>query len=383
MTEFPDGLTTLPNLTTLIVSTNPNLSEQEMYDGLVTLSTGNAAKSVQALQISGQPVEKIPDLTSLVRLGQFDIQDCGVKEFEKAFTEDQVIGIFNASYNEISELPRNEAGHFMGIDGEIEGMNFSNNKFTQLPDIFEAENEWKIINVDFSFNEISSVEHGYDDGNTYKGMLVEILSLGYNKFEKFPREILHSGSLVNYLQLQGNQISIGKRQSPLDENSADEDWFDIKKAPYVPHLTTLDMSYNKLDRLPSSFNGQNLSFMTGLDLSFNRFTAIPMNNAFNIATLTIFIFRGQRDEDGNRIMRTWPTGAYAHKGLRNFYLGSNDIRVVDDRIPFLWSAFEIADNPNISITLSEDVCYQISMGMMFAYDPWQDIKGCPILHLDK
>jgi Leucine-rich repeat (LRR) protein len=382
ITTFPEGIPTLPTLYTLVMALNENLPKQEMYDGLVALAAGAAGKTIQALQISGQKVDAIPNLQAMNRLGQFDIQNCGVTRFEAAFTENQVVGIFNASHNELTELPTNNKGHFMGLNGEIERLNFSNNKFTKLPDIFDAKSEWKMINIDFSFNQISSVENGVDAGGTYKGLVAEILSLGYNKFEKFPREILHSGSNVQYLQLQGNSISIGKRASSLDLNHPDEDWFERSKAPHAANIAAIDLSYNKLDRLPASFGGLNLPFVIGIDLSYNRFSSVPMSNTFNIPALTTFVFRGQRDENGNRIMRTWPTGVYAHKGLRALYLGSNDIREVNDRIPFIWSAFEISDNPNISIDISE-LCYYISVGMMFAYDPWQDIKGCPSLRLDK
>jgi Leucine-rich repeat (LRR) protein len=382
LTTFPKGIATLPSLWTLVVSVNPNIPKEETYEGLVALAAGSAAKTLQTLQISGQPVDKIPDLRSMTRLGRLDIQNCGVQQFEEPFSENQVLSFFNARDNELTDLPRNGAGHFMGIDGEIERFDCSNNKFTEFPDIFEADNEWRITNVDFSSNNITSIENGYSGDGSYRGVYAEILSLAYNDFEKFPREILHSGSSLMYLQLQGNRISIDKRQSPLDTNHPDEDWFDRTKAPKASYLTALDLSYNKLDRLPSSFNGESLPFMVGVDLSYNRFSTVPMNNVFNLARLTTFIFRGQRDADGNRIMRSWPTGAYSHRGLRAMYLGSNDIRAVNDDLNYTWAALEIADNPNITIDVSQ-LCYYISVGMMFVYDPWQDIRGCPSLRLDK
>ena len=41
--------------------------------------------------------------------------------------------------------------------------------------------------------------------------------------------------------------------------------------------------------------------------------------------MTVYAIRGQRDAQGNRCLREWPTGLYQHTGLRGFYIGSNDL----------------------------------------------------------
>ena len=65
-----------------------------------------------------------------------------------------------------------------------------------------------------------------------------------------------------------------------------------------------------------------------------------------------------------------------------FYIGSNDLRRIDDSISPYILLFEIKDNPNISIDLSE-VCPYIELGYYeLIYDPWQDIRGCDALNLD-
>ena len=98
--------------------------------------------------------------------------------------------------------------------------------------------------------------------------------------------------------------------------------------------------------------------------------------------LTVMSIRQQRDDEGNRTLREWPTGLYTHPGLSAFYIGSNDLRKIDDTISPYILLFEIKDNPNISIDLSS-VCPYIEMGYYeLIYDSTQDIRGCDALNLD-
>ena len=98
-----------------------------------------------------------------------------------------------------------------------------------------------------------------------------------------------------------------------------------------------------------------------------------------MAGLTVFAIRGQRDDKGDRCLTEWPTGVYQHVGLRGLYLGSNDIRVVNDRISTLCYYLDISDNPEIIFDAS-DVCYAIQQGAyILIYDKTQDIRNCDIL----
>ena len=66
-----------------------------------------------------------------------------------------------------------------------------------------------------------------------------------------------------------------------------------------------------------------------------------------------------------------------------FTIGSNDLRKIDDTISPDILVFEIKDNPNISIDLS-NVCYYISIGYyLLIYDKTQDIRGCDILGIEE
>ena len=92
--------------------------------------------------------------------------------------------------------------------------------------------------------------------------------------------------------------------------------------------------------------------------------------------------RQQRDEAGNRTLREWPQGLYQCPKMSAFYIGSNDLRKIEDTISPYILLFEIKDNPNISIDVSS-VCSYIEMGYyMLVYDSTQDIRGCDALNLD-
>ena len=90
--------------------------------------------------------------------------------------------------------------------------------------------------------------------------------------------------------------------------------------------------------------------------------------------LVVFGIRHQRDDNGNRTLREWPTGLYKNPSLKAFYIGSNDLRKIDDTISPTILMFEIKDNPNISIDIS-DVCPYIKAGRYtLVYDKSQDIR---------
>lgn len=369
MTEFPKGLATLPKLIVLTFSANENIPPHEMREGLIALNAGASTTYIQALQLPNQPLESVPDLTGLVLLNELILQNCGIKKFEKAFGKDFFINSINCSWNELEDLPRDNDGYFMAVQDQ-ESVNFSYNKFKQFPDIFDAKTVFRMSAVDFSNNEIEDIENGINGSNTFKGINVEQLFLHNNKLERFPKEILKANSIINYLQLSGNGIS-----------KIEEDAFEGDK---TFEIVSLDLSYNKLEELPKTFHSATFPYLYGVNLNNNRFNHFP-RGVSDLRSLTVFMFRAQRDAKGNRIMREWPTGVYQRSTLRALYLGSNDLRKITDVISPQIRDFEIADNPNIVIDVS-DVCPYIRAGAnvyRLVYDPWQDIRGCDALILDR
>lgn len=359
LTEFPKGLATCPKLTSLTYSFNVNTAVSSMEEGVSAINNGPASKTIQLLYFPNQRIDNMPDLSNIPRLSVLVIQGCGLKSFAAPFGKDQFFVQFMASDNELTSLPRDEKGNFLAYNAETEEVNFSGNKFTELPDIFDAKSAYQVGTVDFSKNQIASVEHG----DAYRGIKAATFDISYNKLKELPVQLFGtSGSSISYLKIDGNGMEKISKEAI--------------EGKYTYRTTTISMAYNKLKSLPDEFDSLTFPYLSGIDMSYNRFDYFPYT-AVNNQYLSVFIFRHQRDADGDRCMRTWPAGiGQALAGLRALYLGSNDIRVVTDELSYMIYNLDIQDNPNISIDVSA-VCSYIKSGWFnLMYSPGQDIRGC-------
>lgn len=359
LTEFPKGLATCPKLTSLTYSFNVNTAVSSMEEGISAINNGPASKTIQLLYFPNQRIDNMPDLSNIPRLSVLVIQGCGLKSFTAPFSKDQFFVQFMASDNELTSLPRDEKGNFLAYNAETEEVNFSGNKFTELPDIFDAKSAYQVGTVDFSKNQIASVEHG----DAYRGIKSATFDISYNKLKELPVQLFGtSSSSISYLKIDGNGMEKISKEAI--------------EGKYTYRTTTISMAYNKLKSLPDEFDSLTFPYLSGIDMSYNRFEYFPYT-AVNNQYLSVFIFRHQRDADGDRCMRTWPAGiGQALAGLRALYLGSNDIRVVTDELSYMIYNLDIQDNPNISIDVSA-VCSYIKSGWFnLMYSPGQDIRGC-------
>lgn len=359
LTEFPKGLATCPKLTSLTYSFNVNTAIPSMEEGISSINNGPAGKTIQLLYFPNQRIDNMPDLSNIPRLSVLVIQGCGLKSFTAPFSKDQFFVQFMASDNELTSLPRDEKGNFLAYNAETEEVNFSSNKFTELPDIFDAKSAYQVGTVDFSKNQIASVEHG----DAYRGIKAATFDISYNKLKELPVQLFGtSSSSISYLKIDGNGMEKISKEAI--------------EGKYTYRTTTISMAYNKLKSLPDEFDSLTFPYLSGIDMSYNRFDYFPYT-AVNNQYLSVFIFRHQRDADGDRCMRTWPAGiGQALAGLRALYLGSNDIRVVTDQLSYMIYNLDIQDNPNISIDVSA-VCSYIKSGWFnLMYSPGQDIRGC-------
>ncbi len=359
LTEFPKGLATCPKLTSLTYSFNVNTAIPSMEEGISAINNGPASKTIQLLYFPNQRIDNMPDLSNIPRLSVLVIQGCGLKSFTAPFSKDQFFVQFMASDNELTSLPRDEKGNFFAYNAETEEVNFSGNKFTELPDIFDAKSAYQVGTVDFSKNQIASVEHG----DAYRGIKAATFDISYNKLKELPVQLFGtSSSSISYLKIDGNGMEKISKEAI--------------EGKYTYRTTTISMAYNKLKSLPDEFDSLTFPYLSGIDMSYNRFDYFPYT-AVNNQYLSVFIFRHQRDADGDRCMRTWPAGiGQALAGLRALYLGSNDIRVVTDELSYMIYNLDIQDNPNISIDVSA-VCSYIKSGWFnLMYSPGQDIRGC-------
>ena len=237
------------------------------------------------------------------------------------------------------------------------------NKLTKIPNIFSAKSNFMMKSVDFSGNDIRGCE-GEEDG-TYKGINVETFTLALNpNMKKYPVALSKTNSTIAYIIL---------RACNIEEIPAGT--FDYKNSV---NMQSLDLSYNNLKKLPRDMHAGNLPYTYGIDLSFNSFSEFPYE-PLDAASLTVLAVRSQRDENGARCLREWPSGIGNHKGLRGLYLGSNDLRKIDDTISTLIYYLDISDNPNIIFDAS-DICYAWQVGAyILIYDKSQNILNCDIM----
>lgn len=366
LTEIPACLMQMPKLTMLYFANNSGISADKLYEGLKKWNTSPSAKTLQGIYFMNNNTEVVPDLRGMEKLSFLDMQNNHIRKFEAAFGKVHNFGTLNLSGNQLSSLPTetDEKGnkYFAGYEA-VETWSFSGNKFVELPNIFDAESPFLSGTIDFSANQIERIEGqelSREEGG-YKGLNVEILNLSFNRFKKLPKCIYNSHSRINYLQMRG----CGIRE--FEEKAL--------TGPYTFITVAMDLADNRLKELPAEFNARTFPYLSGLDLSGNAFEGFAYN-PLNIAKLTTYIFRGQRNDEGYRCMREWPVGISSSSVL-NLYLGSNDIRKVSDgSLEKLKQFIDLTDNPNLSIDLT-DACPNIMKGIAYVLvDPGQDVRGC-------
>lgn len=361
---FPLQLAQMKNLTQLNMAMNPQLAE-DFPNGIQELAEREAGKSLQILYLGYNNIKSLPEnVSKMKKLGKIDLI---YNKLEKlpAFGKDVNLVQGTFDFNKIYEIKTIKATdgkeYFCGMD-DVESLSFSHNELTEFPDIFDAKSIYIMASIDFSYNKIKEVK-------TDKGINTNNLSLAGNALETFPKDLFTAGSPLTVLNLSGNQI----KEITNDDIKGEKTYM----------MTSLDLSNNRLKKLPDDMNGTYMPHLYGIDISGNQFSAFPWGLA-NISYLNTLIMRNQRDDDGNRVYKEWPTNIGNHKGLRALLLGGNDIGKVPEteRLSYLINTLDVSDNPSIVLNVSS-VCAYIKAGMyLLIYDTTQDIRGCDYLTLE-
>ncbi len=354
MTKFPMALTQMPSLVSLNISNNSQWSAEEIYKGLDSLAQGPSREKIQILYARQNSLEELPEsFRNMTKIGLLDLAFNRISKLHPLGREVAPVQLY-LDNNRLTEIPVDENGIFCTLD-DTETVSIKNNQLTVFPNIFTSKTQYVLGSVDMSFNQIE----GFPED--FRGINVETLTLASNPIKIFPKELAETDSQVAYIILRGCQVE------KIEEGS-----FDGK---YSNYLVSFDLSYNHLDDLPKDFTADKLPYLYGLDISFNSFSAFPWE-PLNCSGLTILAIRCQRDEYGDRCLREWPTGIYQHTGLRALYIGSNDLRKIEDTISYQIFYLDIADNPNITFDAS-DICYYWQAGAYsLIYDKTQNIIGC-------
>ena len=361
MTEFPMALARMPELVSLNLANNAQWSAEEALKGIKALAEGPSAEKIQILYFNENSLEVIPkEIRKMKKMGLLDFSSNRIHTIEEAWgNEIKPVQLF-LDNNRLSSFPVNEQGVFCFTE-DTETFSVRNNLFTEFPDIFSAKSIYTIVSIDFSYNRITR----FQNGDAFKGVNVETLTLANNPgIKAYPIELAKSNSIVMYVNLRGCNVEV------IPEGS-----FEYENAIY---LSSLDLSYNDLSDLPRDMHAGNLPYLYGVELSHNRFKEFPWE-PLDSQYLTVFAIRSQRDENGERCLSDWPEGIYQHRGLRGFYIGSNNLGKIEDTISTICYYLDISDNPEIIFDAS-DVCYAIQTGAyILIYDKTQDIRNCDIL----
>ncbi|MBR2400335.1 MAG: DUF4458 domain-containing protein [Tidjanibacter sp.] len=358
MKEFPMVIARMPELVSMNIANNAQWSAEEIYKGIDAIANGPSKEKIQILYCRQNRLKELPrSFANMKKVGLLDLAFNQIETIHPLGKEVAPVQLY-LDNNRLTSLPKDEEGYFCGYD-DVETFSVNYNLLTKVPNIFNAKSTFTMASVSFAGNLIDGFE-GEEDGS-YRGIKVETFTLSSNKFRKYPKVLADSESTVAYIILRANEIE------EIPEGS-----FSSKN---IIALTSMDLSYNRLSDLPWEMHAGNLPYLYGVDLSFNRFSEFPYE-PLDSSDLTVFALRSQRDANGNRCMREWPTGIGQHRGLRGLYLGSNDIRVVEDTISTLIYYLDISDNPNITFDAS-DICYAWSVGAyILIYDRSQNILNC-------
>ena len=372
LTQIPEFVYDLPDLQLLNVACNKGISADQLTADWKRLADDeDTGPKVQILYLGYNNLEKFPESESLRKMVKLGLLDCvhnNVNHLE-AFGTDVKLSDLMLSYNQIEEIP----DEFCAFTDQVEGLGFSHNKLKYIPNIFNANSVYVMGSVDFSYNEIgsegSNIKCSMDQ---YKGINASTVTLSYNKIKKFPTELFASGSPISTIDLSNNLMT------SIPENSLKPKNGNYKNT-YL--LTIIDLRFNKLTSLSDDFRATTLPYLSNMDVSYNCFSKFP-TQPLNSSQLKAFGIRHQRDAEGNRILREWPTGITTCPSLIQLQIGSNDIRKVDEKLTPQLYILDIGDNPNISIDVTS-VCPYIEAGMyVLIYDTTQDIRGCDALGIE-
>ena len=357
-------LTELPELQMLNAACNKNISGDKLLENWNDFINGKSGEKIQVLYLGYNNLKTIPVTSQLKKMVKLGLLDCTNNQLTKVYPFGKEINLAKLylDHNQLTELP-NENGYFCGYY-DMELFSCTHKRLAQLPNVFNAKSKYTIKSIDFSYNEMTETE----DGQSHRGVNTGELNLSYNRFKVFPGVLFKSGSPLSILNMQGNGLETIKKGDLTGSKS-----FLIR---------SLDFQFNNLKEIPDEdFYPENMPYLYGVEFSYNQFSRFPLA-PLNCQGLSVFGIRHQRDSKGNRTLREWPTGLYKCASLSAFFIGSNDLRKIEDEISPFIRIFEIKDNPNITIDLTT-VCPYIQNGVyQLIYDKTQNIIGCDILGLE-
>lgn len=382
ITKLPKSMSKLTSLTDLELYNNPLTElDGEIFSGMSQLTLVNIERlynlteqqtlealdkmceycpKVQLLYICHMGLTRLP--SKLNRLADCRLLDVSFNKIQKLTSLRPMAPIqVILNHNLLTSLPAD-----LFATDDIELFSCTDNRLEEFPAVLSnLGGLYAFETVDLSGNRM----HGFQEG--FKGIRTEKLLMTVNYMGRrpgegghgfMPQEFAATGSAINYLDLSYNNIDT------------------IRNAAIrgLAGLQALDLSKNELRYLPTAFNTAVLPYLTGVDVSHNRFDGFP-ENILNVSTVQQLLISDQgyyRDEAETQWVRTmtqWPTYLHLHDALINLDASGNDFRTIST-FPANVTTFNIKNNPNVRITVPQEIQYKMSRGLFqFLYDESQNV----------
>ncbi len=383
MTKFPDAIGNCPQLTLVNFSGNSSIPAEEMTRGLKAMFDGKAREKIQILYLTDNNIVELPEnANNLKMLGLLDLANNKLEKIHHM--PDVALVQLYLDNNRLEELPSSDMKFFKMDD--CENFSVTGNRLKTLPNIFTTDTKYFIGTVDFTDNQIESIE-GYDirsmelvpdkSGKVFQGIKATTLKVEGNKLRgAFPAAFGLSNSEVTNYDFTNNLLdSLGRKGLT---------------APSMKYTVSLALGSNEISEVPDTapdFDlGVAMPYLEGIDLSANHFVDFP-KSLFTPQGLSKFYFTSQfavLNGVSYRSFKVWPDGIEKLKALRDLRLDGNDLRFVKE-FPTMVTKLSISDNPNISMVIPDEICAKIVAGtFQLAYDVEQSgITGCPQLGIQQ
>ncbi len=351
--EIPGNVCRLKTLTTLDVTYNVIKSVPETISNLNQLTTLNLSfneleempkalcqlKKLTALDITSNPIKRIPkEIKNLHQLSTLRVANTMLEELPSFVCQLKRLANLDVSRNEMARLP----GTFSNLS-QLQSLNLSATKLEELPEsLFLLK---RLTTLDVSWNRLKkipkNIEHLHqlttlrlEGNNLFElpeaiGKLEKLtaLDVSHNRLVSLPKAIeclINLKTLLmscNKVYLLANGIFRLKTLSTLDAGYNEIPKISDRIAN-LTDLTTLQLAGNELTEIPKSVFS--LRELTTLDVSGNRLTTIPesIQHLYQLCTLNL----------ARNNLQELPNGVFGLKRLSALILSSNQLNRISDDI---------------------------------------------------
>ncbi|MBW4487425.1 MAG: leucine-rich repeat domain-containing protein [Trichocoleus desertorum ATA4-8-CV12] len=276
LTQIPEAIAQLTNLTTLDLSSNQLTQVPEAIAQLTNLTT---------LHLSSNQLTQVPEaIAQLTNLTTLHLSSNQLTQVPEAIAQLTNLTTLDLSNNQLTQVPEAIAQLT-----NLTTLDLSNNQLTQVPEaIAQLTN---LTTLDLSYNQLTQVPEAIAQLTN-----LTTLDLSYNQLTQVPEAIAQLTSLTT-LYLRNNQLTqvpeaIAQLTSLTTLYLRNNQLTQVPEAiAQLTSLTTLTLSSNQLTQVPEAI--AQLTNLTTLDLSNNQLTQVPKAIAQLTSLTTLHLSRSQ------------------------------------------------------------------------------------------